>query len=163
MVLATASDAVWLGALTDEERAQIGEPAKAFLELGRKTTGAEYVEANHRRMAIWQSMQTFHETYDLLLTPTLSVTAFPVGDAPTKVGDQEFPPFGWSPFTVPFNLTGQPAASVPCGFDSRGLPVGLHIVGRAYDDALVLRAARAFEQLQPWADKRPQLEAVMAS
>jgi aspartyl-tRNA(Asn)/glutamyl-tRNA(Gln) amidotransferase subunit A len=64
---------------------------------------------------------------------------------------------------VPFNLTGQPAASLPCGFDAQGLPIGLQIVGRAYDDATVLRAARAFEQLQPWEDKRPALEAVAAS
>ena len=55
----------------------------------------------------------------------------------------------------PFNLTGQPAASVPCGFDSRGLPVGLHVIGRAYEDSLVLRACRAFEQAQPWAARRP--------
>jgi aspartyl-tRNA(Asn)/glutamyl-tRNA(Gln) amidotransferase subunit A len=63
---------------------------------------------------------------------------------------------------VPFNLTGQPAASVPCGFGGNGLPVGLQIVGRAYDDSLVLRAARAFEQAQPWADKKPKLDWVMA-
>ncbi len=163
MVIAMSADAAWLGALTDEERAQIGPAAKEFLRLGLQMTGVEYVEANERRMAIWQSMQTFHKTYDLLLTPALSVTAFPVGEAPPKVDGQEFAPFGWSPFTQPYNLTGQPAASVPCGFDSRGLPVGLQIVGRAFDDALVLRAARAFEQLQPWADKRPQLDVVMAS
>jgi aspartyl-tRNA(Asn)/glutamyl-tRNA(Gln) amidotransferase subunit A len=114
-------------------------------------------------MAVWRSMQAFHETYDLLLTPALSVTAFPVGEPPTHVGEDAFPPFGWSPFTVAFNLTGQPAASVPCGFDARGLPVGLQIVGRAYADAVVLRAARAFEQAQPWAGMRPALDAVMAS
>ncbi|HEY7801591.1 MAG TPA: amidase, partial [Dehalococcoidia bacterium] len=59
--------------------------------------------------------------------------------------------------------TGQPAASVPCGVDARGLPVGLHIVGRAYEDSLVLRAARAFEQLQPWADRRPAIGATAAA
>ena len=61
------------------------------------------------------------------------------------------------PFTFPFNLTGWPAASVPCGFDSEGLPVGLQIVGNWHQDALVLRAAAAFEALQPWAEKRPTL------
>jgi aspartyl-tRNA(Asn)/glutamyl-tRNA(Gln) amidotransferase subunit A len=63
--------------------------------------------------------------------------------------------FGWMPYTQPFNLTGQPAASLPCGFDSKELPVGLHVIGRAFEDSLVLRACRAFEQAQPWADKRP--------
>ncbi|MEX2227238.1 MAG: amidase [Dehalococcoidia bacterium] len=163
MVLAATSDAVWLSELTDEQRAQIGPPARAFLEQGSKTTGADYVRANNRRMAVWQSIRRFHETYDLLLTPALAVTAFPIGEPPTHVGEDAFPPFGWSPFTVPFNLTGQPAASVPCGFDAKGLPVGLQIVGRAYADATVLRAARAFEQMQPWADRRPALDAVMAA
>jgi len=163
MILAATSDAVWLSELTDEQRGQIGEPAKLFLEQGGKTSGTDYVRANLRRMKVWETMRRFHEAYDLLLTPTLSVTAFPVGRPPTHAGGLEFPPFGWSPFTVPFNLTGQPAASVPCGFDSRGLPVGLHVVGRAYEDSLVLRACRAFEQAQPWADRRPQLDAVMAT
>jgi aspartyl-tRNA(Asn)/glutamyl-tRNA(Gln) amidotransferase subunit A len=162
MVLAATADAVWLSELSDAEREQIGPPARAFLEAGSKVSGAEYVRATGRRMAVWQSMQRFHETYDLLMTPAVAVTAFPVGQPPTHVGEDPFPPFGWSPFTVPFNLTGQPAASVPCGFDAKGLPIGLQIVGRAYADAVVLRAARAFEDAQPWADRRPALDAVMA-
>jgi len=64
------------------------------------------------------------------------------------------------PFTFPFNLTGQPAASVPCGFTSDGLPVGLQIVGRWHADALVLRAAAGFEAIQPWAQQRPPLDEV---
>jgi len=165
MVLAAAGDAVWMGDLSDEQRAQLGAPAHDFIERGSKFTAADYVRAENRRMAIWHTMRRFHETYDLLITPALSVTAFPVGEPPrhTRAGELEFPPFGWSPFTVPFNLTGQPAASVPCGFDARGLPVGLQVVGRAYADAVVLRAARAFEQMQPWADVHPPLDAVMAS
>jgi aspartyl-tRNA(Asn)/glutamyl-tRNA(Gln) amidotransferase subunit A len=160
MVLAASADATWLRELSDEQRAQLGPPAHSFLEIGSKFSAADYVNANNRRMGVWHSMRKFHERYDLLLTPSLAVTAFPVGQPPTHAGDKEFPPFGWSPFTVPFNLTGQPAASVPCGFDSRELPVGLQIVGRAYADATVLRAARAFEQLQPWADRKPALDAV---
>ena len=65
------------------------------------------------------------------------------------------PPFGWMPYTQPFNLTGQPAASVPCGFDAQGLPVGLHVIGRAYEDSLVLRACARVRAAQPWAEKRP--------
>ncbi len=155
--LASASDAVWLGALRKDELALVGPTARQFLEFGQKVTGTQYVEANLRRMRLWAKMQEFHRTYDLLLTPTLSVTAFSIGQPPVGVGDTKYTPFGWSPFTAPFNLTGQPAASVPCGFDSKGLPVGLHIIGRAYEDALVLRAARAFEQLQPWAQVRPPI------
>jgi aspartyl-tRNA(Asn)/glutamyl-tRNA(Gln) amidotransferase subunit A len=65
-------------------------------------------------------------------------------------------PYAWIPFTYPFNLTGQPAASVPAGFTADGLPVGLQIVGRRFADATVMRAAAAFEQLRPWAQHRPR-------
>ena len=68
-------------------------------------------------------------------------------EAPAGSDDPHWP--GWTPFTYPFNLTQQPAASVPCGFTSSGLPIGLQIVGPRYADALVLRAARAFEAAHP--------------
>lgn len=88
--------------------------------------------------------------HDLLLCPTLSCTAFPLGeDQPASVGGRPFDDLGWTQFCYPFNLTGQPAASVPCGF-ADGLPVGLQIVGRRLDDALVLRAAAAYEREHPF-------------
>ncbi len=64
-------------------------------------------------------------------------------------------PYDWIPFTYPFNMTGHPGASVPCGFTSDGLPIGLQIVGRRLDDATVLRAAAGFEKLAPWAQAKP--------
>jgi aspartyl-tRNA(Asn)/glutamyl-tRNA(Gln) amidotransferase subunit A len=157
LTVAATADATWLGELSADDLALLDEPARTFLEFGKRTTGTDLIKAEKRRMAMWQTMRRFHETYDLLLTPVLSCAAFPIGKQPTVIAGQELPPFGWMPYTQPFNLTGQPAASVPCGFDSRGMPIGLHIVGRAYEDSLVLRAARAFEQAQPWADKRPQV------
>jgi aspartyl-tRNA(Asn)/glutamyl-tRNA(Gln) amidotransferase subunit A len=94
-----------------------------------------------KRAALGVHMNLFHRDFDLLITPTLPVPAFDVG--------QESPQKGrwtdWTPFSYPFNLTGQPAASIPCGFTKSGLPIGLHIVGPRFADALVLRAARAFE------------------
>jgi aspartyl-tRNA(Asn)/glutamyl-tRNA(Gln) amidotransferase subunit A len=93
-------------------------------------------------------MSRFHEKYDLLATPTLPVAAFEAGrDAPK--GTKRWT--NWTPFSFPFNLTQQPAASIPCGLTTAGLPVGLHIVGPKYADALVLRAARAFESAHPLA------------
>ena len=81
---------------------------------------------------------------------------FAVGlDNATEIAGRAVPPYGWTPFTWPFNLTGQPAASVPCGFTRDGLPIGLQIVGRRYADVTVLRACAAFERARPWADKRP--------
>ncbi|HAE47125.1 MAG TPA: amidase, partial [Tistrella mobilis] len=84
----------------------------------------------------------------LLLTPTLPLTAFKTGrEVPEDWPSTRWPT--WTPFTYPFNLTGQPAASIPCGFDRDGLPVGLQIVGPVGADALVLRVARAFERVRP--------------
>ena len=101
-----------------------------------------------KRGALGTHMNLFHRDYDLLVTPTLAVAAFDVG--------LEFPPgkkrwIDWTPFSFPFNLTQQPAASMPCGVTKAGLPVGLHLVGPRYGDALVLRAARAFESVRPLA------------
>lgn len=155
--VAAAGDANWLGKLTPEEWALLDAPAAGFYEFGRKVTGIDMVRANERRMKLWECMQRFHRTFDLLLTPVMSCAAFRYGEEPKEIGGRSIGQFGWMPYTQPFNLTGQPAASVPCGFTSEGLPVGLHVIGRAFEDSLVLRACRAFEQLQPWAGKRPAL------
>ena len=108
----------------------------------------ELLAAAQKRGALGLHMQLFHQTYDLLLTPTLPLAAFEAGQ---EVADQlkQKRWTDWSPFSYPFNLTQQPAATVPCGLTSEGLPVGLQIVGPRYADALVLRAARAFESLSP--------------
>jgi aspartyl-tRNA(Asn)/glutamyl-tRNA(Gln) amidotransferase subunit A len=94
-------------------------------------------------------MNALHNQYDLLITPQLATTAF--------LANHEVPPdsdmkrwWQWSPFTYPFNLTQQPAATVPCGFAANGLPVALQIVGAKFADALVLRAARAYENAHPF-------------
>jgi len=93
---------------------------------------------------------------DVLVTPTLPIPAFAAGrEAPEGSASRRWT--GWTPFTYPFNLTQQPAASIPCGFTDEGLPVGLHVVGPRHADALVLRVCRAYEAAQSWADRLPQL------
>jgi aspartyl-tRNA(Asn)/glutamyl-tRNA(Gln) amidotransferase subunit A len=102
-------------------------------------------------------MGEFHEHYDLLLTPTMPIVAFDAGvEVPT--GSKEVRWTSWTPFTYPFNMTQQPAASLPCGFTAAGLPVGLQVVGPKHADARVLTACRAFEQARPWHGKRPTIE-----
>jgi aspartyl-tRNA(Asn)/glutamyl-tRNA(Gln) amidotransferase subunit A len=101
-------------------------------------------------------MRVFMESYDLLVTPTLPIPAFDAGLlAPAE--DEHGKWTNWTPFSFPFNLTQQPAASVPCGFTQEGLPAGLHIVGRMFDDTTVLRAAHAYEQSHAWYKARPKL------
>jgi aspartyl-tRNA(Asn)/glutamyl-tRNA(Gln) amidotransferase subunit A len=115
---------------------------------GEKVTTAQYLDAVKQRGALGELMNRFHEKYDLLLTPTLPLAAFQAGVELSNILRQKRWT-DWSPFSYPFNLTQQPAATVPCGLTKKGLPVGLHIVGPRHADALVLRAARAFESTQP--------------
>ena len=130
-----------------------------LIELTLKQPPTRYVQAWIDRLAWWQHPRAFFEKYDLLLTPTIACPPFKVGlDNPTEIARRPVPAYGWIPFTYPFNMTGQPAASVPCGFTKDGLPIGLQIVGRRFDDTTVLRASAAFERARPWAQHRPVLE-----
>jgi len=131
----------------------------ACIEDGMRYTVVEYIEARGRKLAYWDGVRPLFERYDLLLTPTLSVAAFPVG----RLNPEHWPQhrwdwIEWASFSYPFNFTGQPAASVPAGFTPAGLPVGLQIVGRRHADLTVLQASAAFEKARPWAAKRPSLD-----
>jgi len=118
-----------------------------------------YVQAWFDRLAWWQHPRALFETYDLLVTPTVACPPFAIGlDNATEIAGRPVSPYTWTPFTWPFNITGQPAASVPCGFTRDGLPIGLQIVGRRYADTTVLRASAAFERARPWASRRPPLD-----
>jgi aspartyl-tRNA(Asn)/glutamyl-tRNA(Gln) amidotransferase subunit A len=107
-----------------------------------------YVRRVNERAELGLCMARFHREFDVLLTPTLPLTAFEAGHVAPPGSDQTDWAH-WTPFTFPFNLTQQPAASIPCGFTAAGLPVGLQIVAAKYQDGLVLRVARAFEELCP--------------
>ncbi|HET6562236.1 MAG TPA: amidase [Marmoricola sp.] len=128
------------------------------LRLGVESMGrisaSEFLGATAVRMELGVRMGAFHERFDLLLTPTMPITAFPKGqEAPDGWGSQNWT--SWTPYTYPFNMTQQPAASVPCGFTAAGLPVGLQVVGPRHADRLVLRAARAYEVAAGWPTDRP--------
>jgi aspartyl-tRNA(Asn)/glutamyl-tRNA(Gln) amidotransferase subunit A len=102
------------------------------------------------------AMLDFFDKYDILLTPTTAVAAPRIGHKGRRLG-QGFMDYDFAPFTCVFNITGNPAATVPCGFASNGLPVGLQIVGKKEDELTVLRLAAAFEEAHPWANKRPPI------
>ncbi|MCJ7651276.1 MAG: amidase family protein, partial [Candidatus Lokiarchaeota archaeon] len=74
---------------------------------------------------------------------------------PTKINNVNVSPTAWQPFTFPFNMTGQPAATIPCGWSKEGLPIGMQIVGKPFDEKTVLQVSKAFEDISPWQDKRP--------
>ncbi len=121
---------------------------------GAEYSVLEYLEAVGRRSELAIHMGRFHAEYDLLLTPAVPIPAFEAGrEVPAGSSQRRWT--SWTPFTYPFNLTQQPAASVPCGFTSAGLPVGLQIVGAKHKDALVLRAAHAYQTANDLTDRRP--------
>lgn len=143
-----ASAAFLLRRIEGDERRLVDPGLLEVASKGAEISTAELVDAQMKRLALGTHMSVFHLDYDLLLTPTLSIAAF---DADKSVADSMLDSrwVEWTPFAFPFNLTQQPAASVPCGVTKAGLPVGLHIVGPRGADALVLRAARAYERVRP--------------
>ena len=143
------SGAAFLLRSIPKEKHELIDPGlREMAAQGEKVSVHELLEAALKRGALGAHMNLFHRDYDLLVTPTLSIPAF---DAGKEVADGMLQSrwTDWTPFTFPFTLTQQPAASIPCGLTRAGLPVGLHLVGPRYADALVLRAARAFETARP--------------
>jgi aspartyl-tRNA(Asn)/glutamyl-tRNA(Gln) amidotransferase subunit A len=117
---------------------------RAICDRGARHSALDYLAAVDVRMELGRRMGRFHDSYDLLVTPTLPITAFEAGaEVPKGSGHRRWT--GWTPFTYPFNMTQQPAASVPVGTDGDGLPVGLQLVAARHRDDLVLRAAHALE------------------
>lgn len=136
-------------ALMDPELVKVAEKAARLSML-------DYMGAVNESMALRERMANFHQKYDLLLTPSLPITAFKTGrEVPEDWPSTRWPT--WTPFTYPFNMTGQPGLSVPCGFDQAGLPISLQLVGARFNDALVLQAGYAYQQAAPLTDRRPPL------
>ncbi len=134
---------VWSG-LTREQQAQCDPDFASQAALGCAYSALQIQQLYLRRGALGSHMRQFMQGYDLLVTPSTAVPAFdaaPAGHGPMTPETM----LGWTPFSYPFNLTQQPACTVPCGFTNAGLPIGLQLVGAMFGDALVLRAARAFE------------------
>jgi len=138
---------VWNG-LTPAQQAVTDPDFRAEAELGARLSALEVQRLNLRRGALGSLMRQFMQRFDLLVTPTVAIPAFEARPA----GQMTMTPeamLGWTPFSYPFNLTQQPACTIPCGLSSGGLPIGLQLVGPMFGDAQVLRAARAYEQLRP--------------
>jgi aspartyl-tRNA(Asn)/glutamyl-tRNA(Gln) amidotransferase subunit A len=135
---------------------------RMILDAG-KLSAIDYNRALLARTTFAERVRATFERYDLLLTPQMPVAAWSADPGPFEgLADLGGKPahsiFDRVPFMYPFNLTGQPAANLPCGFTREKLPVGLQVVGRWHAETLVFRAAAAFEALQPWADRRPPLD-----
>lgn len=143
-----------VGGLGPDKQALLDPGLRAMGEEGRRIAVPDYLDAVMARADYGSRMRQFMAGYDFLLTPAVATPAFDVGLL-SPLPDDGNAWFAWTPFSYPFNLTQQPAASVNCGFTRSGLPVGLQIVGRMFDDAGVMAAAHAYEQSNPLHEKVP--------
>ena len=153
-VLWAAGASYLFGKASHQIKGQFDPGFRAMVEEGATISLRRFQEASMARLQYAGAMKQFMEKYDLLVTPTVAVTAFDVGKLTPWPEDESW--VSWTPFTPPFNLTQQPAASMPCGFTRAGLPVGLQIAGRMFDDAGVLAAARAYESTDPHFEDVPE-------
>jgi aspartyl-tRNA(Asn)/glutamyl-tRNA(Gln) amidotransferase subunit A len=135
-----------------ERPGDIGDDVLARLRMGEGKTGTEYALARQRGRQWRRKLALLLAGETLLVTPTTPVTAFPIEGAQAITAARRL-----TSFTAPFNLTGLPAISVPCGYTQRGLPAGLQLIGRPWNEALVLRAAQAYESATEWHRIRPKL------
>ena len=146
--------ALGVAPMTSDRRALIDPPLLDLAEPGYRLSALDYRRLEQARESLGRRLGMLHAKYDLLVTPQLAIAAFAAGhEVPPDSNMKRW--WEWSPFTYPFNLTQQPAASVPCGFTTSGLPVSMQIVGAKFSDALVLRAAYAYETAHPFAVPPP--------
>jgi len=131
---------------------------RTLVEMGRLVTGADYLKAEQYRTALMIEFRKVFAGVDVVVGPTTPITAWKRGEWTVQVAGrpESVLAASWR-FTYPYNLTGLPAISVPCGFDRDGLPVGLQIAGRPFDEPTVLRVAHAYERRHDWKDRLPTL------
>ena len=131
---------------------------RALVEMGRFVTGADYLKAEQYRRALMDDFRGAFADLDVIAGPTMPLTAWPQGEWEVAVGDEPESVLAASwRLTYPYNLTGLPAISLPCGFDGAGLPIGLQIAGKPFDERMVLRVAHAYERRHDWAARQPPL------
>lgn len=131
-----------------------------FIEAGIGMSARDLMKAQYRCETLYNEFFQLFKEYDIIVTPTLATPAFKAdlkNTFPATIAGKAVSPIGWMPFTFPINMAGLPAASVPCGFSSAGLPIGMQIIGPRHNDLRVLQAAKAFEEVAPWQERIPPI------
>ncbi len=136
-----------VGPLPEERKARILPFIRAWSESGGRLSGADVYSGFLQSMAMRKATVEATRPFDFVLSPTAPIPAFPA-ELPSPTDDPERP-FEHIAFTLPYNMSEQPAASINCGYTSDGLPIGLQIAGRRFDDLGVLQMARAWEKMRP--------------
>ncbi|MBY8985389.1 MAG: amidase [Candidatus Lokiarchaeota archaeon] len=140
----------------DDWKDKIDPILVTWIEAGLRFPASIFPLAMKTRTEFYASVYETFKDYDLLVTPTTACPAFELGiAAPSEINGIGVSPTGWQPFTFPFNFTGHPAASIPCGWASNNLPIGMQIVGKRFQELLILQVSKAFEEIAPWQDRKP--------
>ena len=147
----------------NEKPEDLSPDLKGIIKAGLSFSGQDVAKAISQRKGVYEVFHKYFKDYDILITPTTPCPAFIVEK--TEFGTR-FPivkgkPLNisnWMSFTYPFNLTGLPAASIPCGWTDSGLPIGMQIIGKRYDEKTVLQVSKAFEEIAPWQNRRPEIK-----
>jgi aspartyl-tRNA(Asn)/glutamyl-tRNA(Gln) amidotransferase subunit A len=145
----------------EERREDLTPNLASTIEFGLQCNALSMGKAREQRRQVYEGFYQYFKEYDLLITPTTPCPAFKVewtesGIRFPVVNKKALNIISWMAFTYPFNMSGLPAASIPCGWSSDGLPIGMQIVGRRFDEKTVLQVSKAFEEIAPWQDKRPK-------
>ncbi|MBR1126077.1 Asp-tRNA(Asn)/Glu-tRNA(Gln) amidotransferase subunit GatA [Bradyrhizobium lablabi] len=134
------------------------DDVRTLVEMGRMVSGADYLKAEQLRRTLIDDLAKVFADVDVIIGPTCPLTAWPIGEWSVRIGDQDESVLAASwRLTYPWNLAGLPAISLPCGFDSAGLPIGLQLAARPFDEANLIRAADAYERSHDWKDISPKL------
>ena len=127
-----------------------------LIKAGLGYDGMSLPKAIAGRSKVYETIYNAFKDLDILITPSLAVPAFELGVMyPSKINGINVSPTAWMPFSFPFNMTGHPAASIPSGWTNDGLPIGMQIVGKRFDELTVLQVSKAYEEMYPWQDKKP--------
>ncbi|MBD3193874.1 MAG: amidase [Candidatus Lokiarchaeota archaeon] len=154
--LVTAGLAHDLESYLDEWQDRMSRNLVLMTQAGLSYSAVDLEAAMYQRKLIHEEIFKQFKNLDVILTPTTAVYPFELGKMfPSKIAGKRASPVAWMSFTFPFNLTGNPAASIPCGWSSEGTPIGMQIIGKRFKEETVLQVSRAFEKIQPWQDKRP--------
>jgi Asp-tRNA(Asn)/Glu-tRNA(Gln) amidotransferase A subunit family amidase len=141
-----------------KEKEKLDGTLVKMIEAGLSYSAIDLKKAESQREEIFDVVSNHFKNYDILITPSTAVPAFGLGMMyPPTIAGKGVSPVAWMSYTYPFNMTGNPAASIPCGWSNEGLPIGMQIIGKRFDDLTVLQASKAFENIQPWQSKRPNL------
>ena len=146
-----------------EKHRNVMDPALvAQLDRAGRHSAQELYRAIFLRTKLYRQVQSWFERADIVVTPTLARTALPIEHQFFDIVEIDGQPVdtlrrAWYPYTLPYNMTGHPAMSIPCGWDKAGLPIGLQLIGRLGADGVLLRAAALFERARPWGSRRPHL------